>query len=182
MKIYVASSWKNLTQPAIVTRLRAAGHEVYDFRNPAPGNTGFGWKSINPVPPPWSAKTTIEVLNHPIAESAFGLDFGAMKWADACVMLQPCGRSAAMELGWMAGAKKITIALLADEQEPELMLKMADHICTDIEDVVGLLKLLESRMENKPVCCVCKKPMRRGRWPTNGLPMHAGCMPIPALE
>ncbi len=147
MKIYVASSWRNTLQPSVVKRLRSAGHEVYDFRNPAPGNDGFRWTSINSTPPPWTAQTTIDVLNHQVANDAFALDFGAMKWADACVMVQPCGRSAALELGWMAGARKITIALLADGQEPELMLKIAGHICTDIEDVVGLLKLLDERMK-----------------------------------
>ena len=35
-KIYVASSWRNREQPSVVKALREAGHEVYDFRNPAP--------------------------------------------------------------------------------------------------------------------------------------------------
>lgn len=145
MKIYVASSWRNLLQPAVVTRLRAAGHEVYDFRNPEHGDHGFSWKQIVPEPPPWSAVQTKEILESSVAERGFNLDFNAMKWADACVMVQPCGRSAAMELGWMAGAGKLTIALLADGQEPELMIKIATHICTEIEDVVGLLRLLDEK-------------------------------------
>ena len=33
-RIYVASSWRNKYQPEVVTALRKAGHEVYDFRNP----------------------------------------------------------------------------------------------------------------------------------------------------
>ena len=33
-KIYVASSWRNVYYPEVVTRLREAGHEVYNFRNP----------------------------------------------------------------------------------------------------------------------------------------------------
>lgn len=37
-KIYVASSWRNSHQPAVVQALRADGHDVYDFRNPAPGD------------------------------------------------------------------------------------------------------------------------------------------------
>ena len=40
-RIYVASSWRNQYYPAVVTRLREAGHEVYDFRNPPHGGTGF---------------------------------------------------------------------------------------------------------------------------------------------
>ena len=33
-KIYVASSWRNEYYPEVVEKLREAGHEVYDFRNP----------------------------------------------------------------------------------------------------------------------------------------------------
>jgi hypothetical protein len=32
MKIYVASSWRNERQQDVVKTLRAANHEVYDFR------------------------------------------------------------------------------------------------------------------------------------------------------
>ena len=37
MKIYVASSWSNEDQQWVVNTLRAAGHTVYDFKNPGPG-------------------------------------------------------------------------------------------------------------------------------------------------
>ena len=42
-RIYVASSWRNKYFPEVVTRLREAGHEVYDFRNPPHGGAGFHW-------------------------------------------------------------------------------------------------------------------------------------------
>ena len=48
MKLYVASSWRNLNQPTVVELLRKCGHEVYDFRNPAPGDNGFHWEEIDP--------------------------------------------------------------------------------------------------------------------------------------
>jgi hypothetical protein len=54
-------------------------------------------------------------------------------------MVQPCGRSAALELGWAAGAGKPTIVLLA-AAEPELMLKMADYFCLTIEEVIETLR------------------------------------------
>lgn len=75
------------------------------------------------------------MLEQATACDGYALDFGAMNWCDAIVMVQPCGRSAALELGWGAGAKKFTIALLADGQEPELMLKMTDRICVSMEEV-----------------------------------------------
>ena len=43
MNIYVASSWRNAMQPAIVAALRRWGHEVYDFKNPAPNSIGSCW-------------------------------------------------------------------------------------------------------------------------------------------
>ena len=33
-KVYVASSWRNPIQPAIVALLRGHALDVYDFRNP----------------------------------------------------------------------------------------------------------------------------------------------------
>lgn len=35
--IYVASIWRNLYYPEVMKRLRAEGHQVYDFRNPPHG-------------------------------------------------------------------------------------------------------------------------------------------------
>lgn len=137
-RIYVASSWRNEQQQAVVAQLRDAGHEVYDFKNPE-GRTGFSWKQVLDTPPPWSAVETRKVLRHPVSEAGFRSDFDAMIWADTIVMLQPCGRSAALEVGWGAGAGKLTIALLADGQEPELMLKCCDHVAVSIEEVLTLL-------------------------------------------
>ena len=138
-RIYVASSWRTPQQPAVVERLRAEGHEVYDFRNPE-GRTGFGWRQATEEPPPWSAERTREVLALPISQAGFDSDFNAMKWADTLVMLQPSGRSAALELGWACGARKLTMVLLADGQEPELMLKCARCLCTSLDEVCDLLR------------------------------------------
>jgi hypothetical protein len=145
MKIYVASSWRNDLQPEVVRRLREADHSVYDFRNPAPGDHGFSWKQVHQNPPPWSAEDTRATLHHPVAQHGFDLDFGAMQWADAIVMVQPCGRSAALELGWGAGAGKLCIALLADGQEPELMLKVA-KLCVSVEEVIEVLEDREEQV------------------------------------
>lgn len=138
-RIYLASSWRNTLQSVVLAALRDAGHEVYDFRNPAPGEHGFSWRQVLSEPPPWSAEETRAVLAHKVSEHGFGLDFAAMKWADTVVMLQPCGRSAALELGWCAGAGKRSAVLLADGQEPELMLKVADRLCTSLAELLEWL-------------------------------------------
>lgn len=141
-RIYLASSWRNPQQPDLVVALRMAGHEVYDFRNPdvqgPPGGRGrgFGWAEIDPAWKTWTPEQFREALDHPIADAGFGSDLAAMEWADTFVLAQPCGRSAHLELGWACGQNKRTIVLLAPGQEPELMLKAADHFCLDIDEVV----------------------------------------------
>jgi hypothetical protein len=139
MKIYVASSWRNRQQPFVVSELRLAGHEVYDFRNPAPGDAGFSWANMDPNWQSWTPEEFREALKHPLAEKGFGLDFQAMHWADTFVLVMPCGRSAHLELGWAEGAGKRTVILLSDG-EPELMYKMADRICVSVEEVLECLK------------------------------------------
>lgn len=53
--IYLATSWRNDAYPAVLAALRAAGHEVYDFRDT---NASFHWREIDvplEVRSPWSA-------------------------------------------------------------------------------------------------------------------------------
>ena len=134
MKIYVASSWRNNKQPEVVAALRDEGHEVYDFKNPDTEHAGFHWSDIDKDWKDWSPAVFRERLEHPIAKEGFSQDISAMRWADAFVLVMPCGRSAHLELGWASGAGKKTIILL-ESGEPELMYKIADHLCVDIEDV-----------------------------------------------
>ena len=140
MKIYLASSWRNSRQPAVLAALRAAGHEVYDFRNPAPGNAGFGWRLCDPRPPAeWSVADYLKVLDHPVARQGFAFDMEALSGCDACVLVLPCGRSAHLELGWAAGAGKRTIVLCEKLDEPELMYLMCERICASVDEVVATL-------------------------------------------
>lgn len=122
MKIYLASSWRNTYQPAVLAQLRDVGFEVYDFRNPGPGKTGFAWRQCAEGPIDDADKMRT-VLAHPVAVAGFKLDFDAMKWADVLVLLLPCGRSAHLEAGWAAGAGKPVVVLAPELPEPELMYK-----------------------------------------------------------
>jgi len=137
-KIYVASSWRNERQPEVVMRLRAEGHEVYDFRHPRADDHGF---SLGNIAEAWQSCTMEEyreALNNEIAVSGYNLDMAAMEWADTFVGVQPFGRSASMEMGWAAGRDKRTILLL-ENGEPELMVKMFDHICISLDEMISVL-------------------------------------------
>ena len=133
MKIYVASSWRNLLQPAIVSILRNCGHDVYDFKNPAPGNHGFSWSSIDPNWQNWTPNEYRDALEHPIAAAGFDLDMAALRSCDACVLVLPSGRSASFEFGWAIGNEKQGAVVMFDKCEPELMYRGAPILTTTDE-------------------------------------------------
>ncbi len=139
MSIYVASSWRNKRYPGVVVALRGAGFDVYDFRNPSEGDNGFHWSEIDPAWQEWTPEAYRRNLTHPLAEAGFAKDMDALRTADAVVLVNPCGRSAHLELAWALGAGKPGVILLADG-EPELMYKMATAICVSIEEVLDRLK------------------------------------------
>jgi hypothetical protein len=135
MRVYVASSWRNEFQPAVVAALREDGHDVYDFRNPAEGNNGFSWRSIDGDWQKWSPQQYIRAINHPLAEIGFRFDMSALKACEACVMVMPCGPSASMEMGWACGAGKKVLIYVPALREPDLMVKMADLVTDDLAQI-----------------------------------------------
>jgi hypothetical protein len=142
MKIYVASSWRNKYQPDVVKALEKLNHQVYDFKNPQPYNDGFKWSEIDPNWEGWNTEKYVELLDHPTAKKGFFLDYTAMKWADMCVLVLPCGRSAHLEAGWFAGQGKTLLVFIPEKQEPDLMYKMADKIVSNIEDLKLAIPIL----------------------------------------
>ena len=139
MKVYVASSWRNEFQQEVVQRLRDNSHEVYDFRNPTEGDNGFHWSEIDKYWESWQPYEYVKHLNHPIAEAGFKKDFDAMKWADVCVLVLPCGRSAHTEAGWMKGVGKRVYVFMPIHQEPELMYKIYDGVLTEVNELNALI-------------------------------------------
>jgi len=140
-RIYVASSWRNEYQPAVVVSLRKAGHEVYDFRNPRPGDSGFHWSEIDPEWQSWTPEEYREALGHSLAHSGFATDLQAMLWADTFVGVMPFGRSASMEMGWAVGADKETALLIPEAMEPELMVKMFGGIFCTVAELLARLRI-----------------------------------------
>ncbi len=151
-KIYVASSWRNPYFADVVSCLRAAGHEVYDFRNPPHGGHGFKWAEIAPdmgvgaagcavgAATEWTFDQYRQGLKHPKAERQFAADLEAMLWADTCVLVLPCGRSAHTEAGWFSGRGLKTIAYIPQFDEPELMYKLFDAVVATPTELLEALK------------------------------------------
>lgn len=137
LNVYVASSWRNKYQPEAVTALRAAGHDVYDFRNPAPGNDGFRWSEIDQNWENWTVEQYAASLDHPVARKGFKLDLAAVLSADLCVLVLPSGRSASWEYGYHCGSTgRPGIVYMPERCEPELMYSGSTFVNT-VPDLVA---------------------------------------------
>ena len=137
-KVYVASSWKNDFQVAVVTACRSAGMDVYDFKD----SEGFSWSEVAPgwheTEDTLTFEQYLEMVNHPRALTGYARDFTAMQQADVFVLVLPAGRSAHLELGWAVGQGKRT-AILNMEQPviPDLMYRMVDYMTDNLFDLLG---------------------------------------------
>ncbi len=142
--IYVASSWRNVHQPAVVELLRAVGHEVYDFRNP-PQTAGFGWEEVASGSGPLDVPRFRSMLLHARAQEGFASDLDGMVGADTCVLVLPCGRSAHLEAGWFCGqGRRLIVYIPAGVPvDPELMYLLAgDPLFTIAGDETELLEMV----------------------------------------
>ncbi len=180
MNVYVASSWRNPHQADVVRLLRMDhGREnVYDYRHPDPAdpkNVGFSWKEVDAQVEgrEWDMARLSRALDHPVAAEGFVLDAGALDRASACVLVLPCGRSAHLELGYATGKGKLTVvyAPRGSSVEPELMYRLCDYLCDDVEEVRRALtrdrpspRFQRDVHEGHRECQEC-----RGCW------LHGGC-------
>lgn len=144
MKIYVASSWRNLLQPGIVHALRRCGHEVYDFRHPKPVDDGFRWQDVGG---PGSYKhgdkinpeTWRTMLAHPRAAEGYESDISHVRGCEAVVYVLPCGRSSSFEFGYAMGQGKKGYVVAFEPIEPDLMFREATILANmnDLFDAFG---------------------------------------------
>lgn len=150
-RIYLASSWRNRDQSDAVRYLRDEGHSVYDFKSDlpimagGPVPTAFAWSDLDTNWQDWSPDEYRRILlNNQRAAHGFLGDSRGMEWADTCVLLMPCGRSAHIEAGYMKGRGKRLIIFYPyntrDQFEPELMYLFADHIAIGWNELMDALK------------------------------------------
>lgn len=156
-RIYLATSWRNPFHDATLTLLRTAGHEVYDFKSGQPMHSGgpvptaFNWGELDQAWEKWTPrKYRSKLLTSARAASGYVGDLRGMEWADTCIMLLPCGRSAHIEAGYCKGRGKRLIAYYVDGEDrtgfdPDLMYLLADNI------VIGQVELIAALEAGRPV-------------------------------
>lgn len=140
-RIYLASSWRNPHHRTYMIHLKNWGHQVYDFTAKDQTITiggqeckGFSWQQIG-APEDLSQwewhQYVAAITSHGAAAAGYLSDLRHMEWADTCVLLLPCGRSAHLEAGYMKGRNKRVIIHCPEKSafvEPELMYLLADNL------------------------------------------------------
>jgi len=173
MKIYVASSWRNVWQPGVVRFLRNLGHDVYDFKNPRPGDTGFSWSEIDQNWKSWSPEQYRTALNHPIARAGYTSDITALEECDACILVQPCGTSAHLELGWACGTGKrasvlfpLDFSVTREDAQGHSLGNTACVPCGDLDGcwIPGKLRLIEPELMVKMASVVLLSSAELEMW------------------
>jgi nucleoside 2-deoxyribosyltransferase len=134
-KIYVASSWRNHYQIAMVVACRSVGFEVYDFKD----SEGFSWKEVDSEWEQWDYEGWQKGLMHERAVQGYGRDFVALEGADRCILVLPSGRSAHLEAGYAIGRGKPTAIWVPEYDTPDLMVKMADYVSDSLMDILEWL-------------------------------------------
>lgn len=140
-KIYVASSWRNHFYDNVLASLKHAGHLTWNWREPPTGGNGFSWQQVGQEDYQHGDKVTVDdwrkLLVHPIAAVGFASDLCGMNWCDVGVLLHPCGRSAHLEAGWIAGRGRKVHVLALEPVEPDLMvLALNGAICASVEELL----------------------------------------------
>ena len=153
MRIYLASSWKNMEEVRKVAEdLRVLSFvEVDDFTDESLGRFVFSIDDLSEeyrtvpgkVMPSSSYALAIKFLEDERAQKAFSEDVSRIDWADVLILILPCGRSAHMELGYAAGhGKKIIVYAPAgfSRDDCEVMYGFADLLTYSLAEIYQQLK------------------------------------------
>lgn len=136
MKIYVASSWKNIFYKSTTSFLQECGHEIMDWQK-----DGFSLPQVTEAPTDkWSGEYYRDtVLQTQRAVDGFQNNLNLMHQAHCCVLLKPCGNSAHLEAGIFAGWGKALHIYIPIWDGPDLMYKAAKSINFTLEELAANL-------------------------------------------
>lgn len=113
MKIYILGSLRNATIPDLANRLRAEGFDVFDDWHGAGPNADDEWQRYETH----RGRTYAEGLRGDFARHVFEFDKRHLDECDVGILVLPAGKSAHMELGYLAGSGKLTFVLF--DAEPD---------------------------------------------------------------
>jgi hypothetical protein len=146
VKIYLASSWKNQRMVlALADILEPRGFLVDAFcRKAGDRKVSFHWSEMVDDEIELQKYDAISFLDDGRVKAAFTEDKKWLDWADAVIMVMPCGRSSHLEGGYAKGQGKL-LYLFGDFPKGELdvMYRFADGLfrTEGIEELITALNV-----------------------------------------
>jgi hypothetical protein len=133
MKIYIMGALKNPEIVNVANRLRAAGHDVFaDWFSPGPDADGF-WQEYERN----SGRGYADAIYGVHARHVFAFDKKHLDECEAGVLVMPAGKSAHLELGYLAGLGKPGYVLFDAEPERfDLMYLFAERVVFSLEALI----------------------------------------------
>ena len=136
-KIYLIGSLRNSKVAELANELRPLGFDVFD-----------DWISVGPkCDDEWQSyeksrgRTFAEALAGHHARDVFEFDKRHLDSADIIVLVLPAGKSAHLELGYVAGLGKTTFILMGGEPERfDIMYLFADKVVMNKKELINELE------------------------------------------
>ena len=142
MIIYLIGSMRNPRIPEIGNLLRAEGHETFEEWYAPGSQADEEWQKYEKQ----RGRSYKEALAGYHAKHVFAFDLYHLDRCDMGVLVLPAGKSAHMELGYLRGSKKPTIALFDGEPERyDIMYQFATAICFSIDELLMELQVMQQR-------------------------------------
>ena len=141
-RVYIVSSWENqefVLQLAQILERR--GLEVDAFCRPSDDRYSFRWPEL--LGSSLLQHDAVTVLTDPRIQRAFHEEKQWLDWADAIVMVMPCGRSSHLEGGYAKGqGKRLYLYGNFPKGEFDLMHGFADGVFRtwQLERLIAALK------------------------------------------
>jgi hypothetical protein len=131
--IYIIGSLRDPNVPEVAKTLREDGHDVFDDWYAAGEVADDRWMVYEQT---YRDHSLREALQGRAARHVFEFDREWLDWATVAVLVLPAGKSAHLELGYMAGKGKRTYVLYTEEPERfDVMYQFATDVFTNIEDL-----------------------------------------------
>lgn len=135
--VYLIGSLRNPDIPDVGNYLREQGFEVFDDWFAGGKIADDEWQAYELK----RGHTYQQALRGYAADHVFGFDKHHLDRSDAAVLVLPAGKSAHLELGYMAGQDKPTFVLFDKEPERyDVMYKFATDVCMSKEELARAIK------------------------------------------
>lgn len=138
---YLIGSLRNPVVPEVANTLEKLGFEVFADWFAAGEIADDSWQAYETA----RGRTYLEALKGYAANHVFQFDLHHLHRCDGAILVYPAGKSAHLELGYMAGLGKKTYILLDKYPDRwDVMLRFSDGVFIDLESLIKELLTLKS--------------------------------------